>query len=217
VLRQGIALAIVGAALAMGGAAAWSIGIADRPSTSQQVQTQTPEPPAWPSSERVELSEAQLIQAKATGVIDREVKTLLNVQKRLSHGDFVWNDRKVPKGPVWVRVDLNSQLVSVFRAGHEIGTAVILYGAEEKQTPSGVFPVLWKAADHHSSLYDAPMPYTLRLTNDGVAIHGSDVRWGAATHGCIGVPLEFARRLFNEVRTGDEVLVVGGIPAPERA
>lgn len=52
------------------------------------------------------------------------------------------------------------------------------------------------------------MPYTLQLTNDGVSIHGSTVRWGAATHGCIGVPLEFARRLFNQAKVGDEVTII---------
>ena len=52
------------------------------------------------------------------------------------------------------------------------------------------------------------MPYTLRLTADGVAIHGSDVRWGAATHGCIGVPVEFAAKLFDEVAKGDHVVIV---------
>jgi lipoprotein-anchoring transpeptidase ErfK/SrfK len=54
------------------------------------------------------------------------------------------------------------------------------------------------------------MPYTLRLTDDGVSIHASSVRWGAATHGCIGVPLPFAERLFNAVRIGDEVVVASG-------
>jgi lipoprotein-anchoring transpeptidase ErfK/SrfK len=53
------------------------------------------------------------------------------------------------------------------------------------------------------------MPFTLRLTNDGVSIHASSVRWGAATHGCIGVPPPFAERLFNAAKLGDEVLVVG--------
>ncbi len=105
--------------------------------------------------------------------------------------------------------DLKQQLISVFRAGHEIGTAVILYGAEEKETPDGVFPVIAKIKDHKSVTYgDAPMPYTLRLTNDGVSIHGSDVRWGAATHGCIGVPLEFAQKLYGQVSRGDQVVIV---------
>ncbi|NUT01574.1 MAG: L,D-transpeptidase family protein, partial [Sphingomonas sp.] len=140
-----------------------------------------------------------------------DVKSILNVRKRMDDGDFVWNDRHIPKGPVWVRVDLKRQILSVFRAGHEIGTAVILYGATEKETPDGVFPVKAKIADHSSITYDnAPMPYTLRLTDDGVSIHGSDVRWGAATHGCIGVPPEFARRLYQQVSRGDQVVIVSG-------
>jgi lipoprotein-anchoring transpeptidase ErfK/SrfK len=110
---------------------------------------------------------------------------------------------------VWIRVDLESQIISVFRAGHEIGTAVILYGATEKQTPNGTFPILAKIKDHRSITYDnAPMPYTLRLTGDGVSIHGSDVRWGRATHGCIGVPVEFAHKLFDQASKGDQVVIV---------
>ena len=70
------------------------------------------------------------------------------------------------------------------------------------------FPILAKAEQHSSNLYDAEMPYMLRLTNDGVAIHASNVRFGSATHGCIGVPLEFAKLLFAQVKRGDLVAIV---------
>jgi hypothetical protein len=138
----------------------------------------------------------------------KTIHSILNIRRPMKFGDFVWDEESVPDGPLWVRVDLDRQIISVFRGGHEIGTAVILYGAESKPTPAGVFPVLQKAADYHSHTYDAPMPFTLRLTADGVAIHGSEVRPRSATHGCIGVPLEFARRLFGETHVGDEVFVV---------
>ena len=130
----------------------------------------------------------------------------------MQYGDYLWNYRGVPPGPTEIRVDLRTQLLSVFRAGHEIGTAVVLYGADEKETPLGSFPILWKGTDHRSSLYDAPMPYTLRLTGDGVAIHGSDVRWGAATHGCVGIPKSFAARLFEQAKIGDVVTIVRTTP-----
>ena len=85
---------------------------------------------------------------------------------------------------------------------------MILYGADEKETPVGVFPILAKIKNHKSITYgDAPMPYTLRLTGDGVSIHGSDVRWGRATHGCIGVPVDFAHKLFDDVSKGDQVTI----------
>ena len=123
-------------------------------------------------------------------------------------GDFAWDDRGVPAGPTWMRVDLKAQLISVFRGPHEIGTAVIVYGGDNKETPAGKLHILAKAKTHRSSLYEAEMPYTLRLTDDGVSIHGSTVRWGAATHGCVGVPLAFAEKLFVATKVGDEVDIV---------
>jgi lipoprotein-anchoring transpeptidase ErfK/SrfK len=42
-----------------------------------------------------------------------------------------------------------------------------------------------------------------------VAIHASNVREGWATHGCIGVPMDFAKRLFGEAHLGDAVLITG--------
>lgn len=138
----------------------------------------------------------------------REVRSLLNIRRAMQFGDFVWNDDGIAPGPAWVRVDLARQTLSVFRGGHEIGSAVILFGADGRQTPGGVFPVLAKAAAHRSTLYDAEMPFMLRLTGDGVAIHGSHVREGAATHGCVGVPLSFARLLFGQIRVGDEVAII---------
>lgn len=136
------------------------------------------------------------------------IKSVLNVKQPLRYGQWVWDDKDVPAGPVWIRVDPRRQLLSVFRAGHEIGTAVVLYGAGDKQSPAGTFPILQKAADYHSRTYDAPMPFMLRLTADGVAIHGSDVRANAATHGCIGVPTAFARQLFDQAQLGDPVVIL---------
>ena len=91
---------------------------------------------------------------------------------------------------------------------------MILYGTDGKPTPTGVFPVLERAAEHRSAAYDADMPYMLRLTADGVAIHASPVARGAATHGCIGVPFDFAERLFGQVRRGDLVAILPPTGSP---
>ena len=137
-----------------------------------------------------------------------EIRSLLNVARPLRYGDYIWNEDGVPPGPTWIRVDLSKQTLSIFRGGHEIGAAVILYGTDGKPTPRGVFPVLERAAMHRSTLYDADMPFMLRLTGDGVAIHASDVRYGHATHGCIGVPPAFAQLLFEHMRRGDLVAII---------
>ena len=166
---------------------------------------------AAPEPGRIALTPAQVREAYRAGLIDRPIKSILDIREPMEYGEFRWNDRGVPAGPVWIRIDLKAQLLSVFRSGHEIGTAVILYGTDGLPTPTGKFPILAKWKDHRSATYDnAPMPYTLRLTKDGVAIHGSNVRWGFATHGCIGVPTDFAARLFTVVHVGDPVLIVSG-------
>jgi hypothetical protein len=141
------------------------------------------------------------------------IRSVLNVTKPMLFGNYIWNDDKVPPGRIWVRIDLSHQILSIFREGHEIGSAVIIYGAGGKATPVGSFNILEKRAYYYSHSYDAPMPYMLRLTNDGVAIHGSDVREGWATHGCIGVPMGFARLLFAAARDGDLVVVLPTQPA----
>ena len=139
------------------------------------------------------------------------VRSILNITKPMRFGDYIWDENHIPSGSLWIRIDLGRQLLSVFRDGHEIGSAVILYGTDGKPTPTGSFAIQQKAAHYVSHAYDAPMPYMLRLTNDGVAIHGSNVREGWATHGCIGVPLDFARLLFAAASKGDRVVI---LPAP---
>jgi lipoprotein-anchoring transpeptidase ErfK/SrfK len=194
----------------LGGTTAAALSVTYQP---QHASAAAPRVAAASVADRIAVPQASVRAALASGAIDRPIKTILNVPGRMSFGAFVWNDHGVPAGPMWVRVDLKSQLLSVFRSGHEIGTAVILYGGDGVATPTGKFPILAKLKDHRSATYDAPMPYTLRLTADGVSIHASNVRWGYATHGCIGVPETFAAKLFAAVSTGDEVLIVDGAKA----
>ena len=157
---------------------------------------------------RLTFRKPQQLKFENSKEADHSIKSLIKVSAPLDYGKYVWEDDGVPSGRVWVLVDLNRQIMSVFRDGNEIGTAVVLYGAAEVPTPVGRFTVLERDKYHWSSIYDAPMPFTLRLTNDGVSIHGSDVHSGAATHGCLGVPTEFAKLLFDQMHVGDEVLVV---------
>lgn len=132
----------------------------------------------------------------------------LTLDRPLRHGDYAWDETGAPQGRIRILVDLGRQTLFVFRGNHEIGRAVILYGTDEQPTPLGTFPIIEKDIDHVSNLYDAIMPYMLRLTNDGIAIHGSNVRYGWASRGCIGVPDEFAALLFAQARLGDEVTVI---------
>ncbi len=128
----------------------------------------------------------------------------------IKFGDWAWNETGAPlNGPVLVTVDIGSESLAVFRGGHQIGATRIIYGDDDKPTPIGVFPITQKNANHRSTIFvNAPMPYMLRMTNDGISIHGADhVKPIYATNGCIGIPTGFAKRLFEVVALGDRIVV----------
>lgn len=139
-----------------------------------------------------------------------DIKRIFEIEGNFQHGDWVWDEEGAPKdGKLLVSVNLEDQILSVYRGGYEIGSAVILYGADEKPTPTGKFTITQKNKDHISNLYFVPMPYMMRLTNDGIAIHSSKVEYGYATHGCVGVPDDFAKKLFAIAQLGTEVVIKG--------
>ena len=200
----------LGIAAVLGGGAIAALHFLDRPAAQDAAPARvkaavasTP-PPVRPTERRSD-------QPMAVNPRALLVKRVLKIDGPFRHGDYVWNEDGAPAaGPVIVTVDLKAETLSVFRDGYEIGAAVILYGATDKPSPVGAFPITQKDADHVSNLYGAPMPYALRLTSDGVFIHGSDVQYGRATHGCIGVPKDFARKLFGVTKLGDIVVITNG-------
>lgn len=137
------------------------------------------------------------------------VVSVASLDTPLGFGDYFWDEQGVPKGgKVRVVVDIEHEVLYVYRGGYEIARTKILRGWDRYATPTGTFKILEKKKEHYSSTYNnAPMPYNHRLTWKGVAIHGSDVDDVHATHGCVGIPLEFVRTLFRYTRVGDPVLI----------
>lgn len=193
--------------LALAGAAAIS-------ACSGELPLASPEPsqaaPAAVSLPKHQAAAAPLRAASPKPVGPFAVTAVLAPDREMRAGDYVWDDEAPSAGPLRVVVDIEAQRLFVYRGGQEIGRSSIIYGDDDKPTPFGTFPILEKDADHVSNLYDADMPYMLRLTWDGIAIHGSDVDDWAATNGCIGVPEEFAALLFAQAKLGDQVLVTKG-------
>ena len=141
------------------------------------------------------------------------IKRVLPIEGPIRYGEWHWDDEGVPDGPLVMTVDLQARVISVFRNGYEIGAAAALLGTPEHPTPTGTFPILTKERHNVSEKYNnAPMPWTLRLTWDGVAVHGgSTVERGYASHGCIGVPDEFVSRLYEIAEVGDVVIITDGV------
>ncbi|QNQ11478.1 L,D-transpeptidase family protein [Sphingomonas alpina] len=204
---QLIAPLLFGAALFVGG-----IGLIAAPATNATTPIASAKLPA-PNLAPVPAKAAATIPAVAPAPVNTRfvVKRILSIPGPMHQGDSYWDESGAPAtGQMVVTVDLAAQTLSVFRAGYEIGTAVIIYGDEGTPTPLGIFPITQKDADHVSNLYNAPMPYMLRMTNDGISIHGSKVGDGFVTHGCVGIPVAFAKKLFGAVKLGDKVIVTRG-------
>lgn len=185
--------------------------------TGRSLEAQEPDPQAWLDAEDVlaeGVAPAPALVATPSPVAAETpfvIKRILPITGPIRYGEWHWDEAGVAPGPLVMTVDLEARVISVFRGGYEIGAAAVLLGTDNHPTPLGVFPIMSKERHNVSEKYNnAPMPYTLRLTHDGVAIHGSDVENGYASHGCVGVPEGFAAKLFAIAKRGDKVIITRG-------
>ena len=134
---------------------------------------------------------------------------------KLKPGEWVLKPEIAPSGPVLVYVDLSRQRATIYRNGVRIGVSTISSGKDGYETPTGVFTILEKDKDHRSRTYDdAPMPYQQRLTWKGVAMHAGNLPGFPASHGCVRLPMEFARKLFDVTPMGGTVVIARGDADP---
>lgn len=141
------------------------------------------------------------------------IKRVLDIKDPIKYGQWYWDEAGAPAdAPLVMTVDLDARVLSVFRGGYEIGATAVLLGTDEYPTPLGRFPILSKERHNVSEKYDnAPMPWTLRLTWEGIAIHGGhSVENGYASHGCISTPDAFQSKLFDIAKKGDVVIITRG-------
>jgi lipoprotein-anchoring transpeptidase ErfK/SrfK len=133
----------------------------------------------------------------------------------LEPGEFLWLPEIAPAGPVVIVVSLPQQKAYVYRNGVRIAVSTVSTGKKGHETPTGVFTILQKKKDHRSNLYnDAPMPWMQRLTWDGIALHAGKLPGYPASHGCVRLPDEFAKRLFDVTDFGITVIIVDDAGAP---
>lgn len=135
--------------------------------------------------------------------------------ERLKPGEFFWAPQIAPEGPVTIIVSLKTQKAYAYRNGLPIGVSTVSTGKKGHVTPTGVFTILQKNIDHTSNLYeDAPMPFMQRLTWGGIAMHGGNLPGYPASHGCIRLPLGFAKLLFGVTRLGLTVVITDDALVP---
>ncbi len=117
--------------------------------------------------------------------------------------------------PIMAIVSLRSQQITVYDVNGWILRAPVSSGQAGRETPAGIFSIIEKDKDHHSSLYDdAWMPNMQRLTWNGIALHGGPLPGYAASHGCVRMPYGFAEELFDKTRIGMRVIISPNDAAP---
>jgi hypothetical protein len=110
--------------------------------------------------------------------------------------------------PIMAIVSIKGQQVTFYDADGWIMRAPVSTGVKERETPAGVFAVVEKDKDHHSTMYDdAWMPNMQRITWNGVALHGGPLPGYAASHGCVRMPYGFAEKLFDKTWIGMRVII----------
>src|ERR1700694_4613612 len=117
--------------------------------------------------------------------------------------------------PIMTIVSIKTQQVTFYDADGWILRAPVSTGTTARETPAGVFAVLEKDKDHHSTLYDdAWMPNMQRITWNGIALHGGPLPGYAASHGCVRMPYGFAEKLFDKTWIGMRVIISPNDAAP---
>ncbi|UPK34118.1 L,D-transpeptidase [Bradyrhizobium sp. 186] len=117
--------------------------------------------------------------------------------------------------PIMAIVSIKSQQVTFYDADGWILRAPVSTGTTGRETPAGVFAVIEKDKDHHSTMYDdAWMPNMQRITWNGIALHGGPLPGYAASHGCVRMPFGFAEGLFERTQIGMRVIISPNDAAP---
>ena len=105
--------------------------------------------------------------------------------------------------PIMAIVSIKSQQVTFYDADGWILRAPVSTGTTGRETPAGVFAVIEKDKDHHSTLYDdAWMPNMQRITWNGIALHGGPLPGYAASHGCVRMPSTLQRSCLTRRGSG---------------
>ncbi len=117
--------------------------------------------------------------------------------------------------PIMAIVSISAQKVTFYDADGWIYRAPVSTGIKGRETPAGVFALIEKDKDHHSTMYDdAWMPNMQRITWNGIALHGGPLPGYAASHGCVRMPYGFAETLFNKTEIGMRVIIAPNDAAP---
>jgi lipoprotein-anchoring transpeptidase ErfK/SrfK len=128
----------------------------------------------------------------------------------LKPGEHHWTPNFPVDGDVAITVDIANQIAFVFKGDMLIGVTNISTGKKGHPTPLGFWKINFKRPKYFSRKYDnAPMPWMQNIDDKGIAFHGGKTPGYPASHGCIRLPMPFAKQLFELTKVGNKVVIEG--------
>lgn len=106
-----------------------------------------------------------------------------------------------------IEISLSSQKMSLIKDGVPVMGSICSTGRMGYSTKRGNFVITDKERNHRSTIYHVDMPYFMRLSCLDFGMHEGVVPNYPASHGCIRLPGEIARKLFSEIPVGTLVTV----------
>jgi hypothetical protein len=106
-----------------------------------------------------------------------------------------------------LEISLASQHVALVKNGVPVFNTVCSTGREGFSTRRGDYVITDKDRNHWSTIYKVEMPYFMRLSCLDFGMHEGVVPNYPASHGCIRLPGDAARKFFAEIPIGTLVSV----------
>ena len=112
-----------------------------------------------------------------------------------------------PPNQLRIEISLASQRAALVKNGVPIFRTECSTGRHGYSTRTGQFVITEKERNHRSTIYKVDMPYFMRLSCLDFGMHAGVVPNYPASHGCIRLPSEAARKFFSEIPIGTLVTV----------
>jgi len=112
-----------------------------------------------------------------------------------------------PPDRLRLEISLALQRVALVKNGVPVYRTQCSTGRPGYSTKRGEFVITNKERNHRSTIYHVEMPYFMRLSCLDFGMHAGYVPNYPASHGCIRLPAEAARKFFSEIPVGTLVTV----------
>jgi ankyrin repeat protein len=147
--------------------------------------------------------------ANRTRLTTRNKMSALDVAAETGH----WRSAQIllgggpPPDKLRLEISLALQRVALVKNGVPVYHTRCSTGREGYSTKRGEFVITNKERNHRSTIYHVEMPYFMRLSCFDFGMHAGVVPNYPASHGCIRVPEDAARKFFSEIPVGTLVTV----------